>query len=80
MEITRTFDLLDRLQKDFNDSDVFVSKVDGRWKHFSTSDYVEYSHRFSLGLLALGLNKGDRVATVTANRPEWNFADMLLLF
>ena len=76
MEITRTFDLLDRLQKDFNDSDVFVSKVDGRWKHFSTSDYVEYSHRFSLGLLAMGLNKGDRVATVTTNRPEWNFVDM----
>jgi long-chain acyl-CoA synthetase len=76
MEITRTFDLLDRLQKDFNNSDVFVSKVDGRWKHFSTSDYIEYSHRFSLGLLAMGLNKGDRVATVTTNRPEWNFVDM----
>jgi len=76
MEITRTFDLLDRLKKHFPKSDVFVSKVDGRWKHYSTIDYTEYSQRFSLGLLALGLNKGDRVATVTANRPEWNFADM----
>jgi long-chain acyl-CoA synthetase len=26
--------------------------------------------------MALGLKKGDKVATVTANRPEWNFADM----
>jgi long-chain acyl-CoA synthetase len=31
-----------------------------------------------LGLLALGLKRGDKVATVTTNRPEWNFADMAM--
>ena len=29
-----------------------------------------------MGLMALGLKRGDKVATVTTNRPEWNFADM----
>jgi long-chain acyl-CoA synthetase len=27
-------------------------------------------------LLAMGYEKGDKIATVTTNRPEWNFADM----
>ncbi|HPR61653.1 MAG TPA: long-chain fatty acid--CoA ligase, partial [Prolixibacteraceae bacterium] len=30
----------------------------------------------SLGLLALGIKKGDEVATVSTNRPEWNFFDL----
>ena len=29
-----------------------------------------------MGLMAMGIKKGDKVATVTTNRPEWNFADM----
>ena len=41
-----------------------------------TEEYNEKSHQLALGLLALGLRKGDKVATVTTNRPEWNFADM----
>lgn len=76
MEVTRTFDLLDRYRQHFDKPDVFVSKVNGQWKPCSTGDYIETSTRFSLGLLALGLKRGDRVATVTTNRPEWNFADM----
>ena len=76
MEITRTFDLLDRYRQYFDKPDVFSTKVNGVWKSYSTSEYIEYSNRFSLGLLAMGLKKGDRVATITYNRPEWNFVDM----
>ncbi|MCK5838933.1 MAG: long-chain fatty acid--CoA ligase, partial [Bacteroidales bacterium] len=28
------------------------------------------------GLLALGVKKGDKIATISNNRPEWNFIDM----
>ncbi len=31
--------------------------------------------RFSLGLLAMGFKKGDKIASVSNNRPEWNFID-----
>jgi long-chain acyl-CoA synthetase len=74
--VTRTFDILDRYLTEFPRKDALGGKKDGTWYTFSTEEYVEKSHQFALGLIALGLKKGDKVATVTTNRPEWNFADM----
>ena len=34
---------------------------------------------FSLGLVALGLQRGDKVAIVGDNRPEWVFAELAAL-
>lgn len=76
MEVTRTFDLLGRLQQHFDKPDVFVHKVNGRWSSYSTGEYVAHSTNLALGLLAMGLKPGDRVASITPNRPEWNFVDM----
>ncbi|MEJ2594915.1 MAG: long-chain fatty acid--CoA ligase [bacterium] len=33
----------------------------------------------SQGLLSLGIRKGDKIATISNNRPEWNFLDMGIL-
>jgi long-chain acyl-CoA synthetase len=76
MEVTRTFDILDRCMKEFPREDALGGKKDTQWYTYSTAEYVEKSHQFAMGLMALGLQKGDKVATVTTNRPEWNFADM----
>jgi long-chain acyl-CoA synthetase len=40
---------------------------------------VNYSNQISLGLLALGVQKGTRIATVMNNCPEWNFLDIGIL-
>jgi long-chain acyl-CoA synthetase len=76
MEVTRTFDLLDRYNELFDKDDALCSKVNGQWKKYSTKDYISYSYDFCYGLLALGILKGDKVITVSNNRPEWNFADL----
>ena len=76
IKVTRTFDILDRYMKEFPREDALGGKKNGNWYTYSTTDYNNKSHQFALGLLALGLKKGDKVATVTTNRPEWNFADM----
>jgi long-chain acyl-CoA synthetase len=76
MEVTRTFDILDRCMKEFPREDALGGKKDTQWYTYSTAEYVEKSHQFAMGLMALGLQKGDKVATVTTTRPEWNFADM----
>jgi len=77
MEVTRTFDLLDRYATQFaSKPDVFAAKVNRTWVKHSTKDYIDNSNHISYGLLALGLQKGDKVATITNNRPEWNFVDM----
>jgi long-chain acyl-CoA synthetase len=75
-EVTRTFDILDRILTQFPRTDALGGKNHNDWYTYSTAEYVEKSHQFAIGLMALGLAKGDKVATVTTNRPEWNFADM----
>ncbi len=76
MELKRTFDLLERLHKLFPKQDALVGKIGGEWSYFSTEDYVKNANYISCGLLALGYKKGDKIASVSNNRPEWNFIDM----
>jgi long-chain acyl-CoA synthetase len=75
-EVKRTFDLLDHMLQQVPRADALGGKNGKDWYVYSTAQYVEKSHFFAMGLMALGLQKGDKVATVTTNRPEWNFADM----
>jgi long-chain acyl-CoA synthetase len=77
MEITRTFDILENYKTTYIDKiDAFVGKEKGFWKKYSAADYIENVDNISYGLLSLGLKKGDKVATISNNRPEWNFVDM----
>lgn len=76
MSIERTFDLLDRYREHFVKEDALCCKQDGIWLKYSSAEYIESSYNFSYGLLDMGLKKGDRIMTISNNRPEWNFADM----
>ncbi len=48
----------------------------GRWREYSWGEYAECAARAGLGLLALGVRHGERVAIHSENRPEWLFADL----
>jgi long-chain acyl-CoA synthetase len=74
--VTRTFDILERALHEFPREDALAGKKGNEWYKYSTAEYHLFSHQFAMGLMALGLKKGDMIATVTNNRPEWNFADM----
>ena len=76
MNVTRTFDLLERYRDCFPKYDAFCFKQNGIWKKFSSQEYIDYSYNFCYGLYELGLRKGDKIVTVSTNRPEWNFIDM----
>jgi long-chain acyl-CoA synthetase len=76
MNITRTFDLLDRYKELFIKEDALCFKQNGVWIKFSTIQYIEYSYNFCFGLYESGFRKGDKIITVSTNRPEWNFVDM----
>ena len=73
--ITRTFDVLTNAEENFNREVTLSVKRNGKWENFSTNEYRKNVDAFSLGLLAMGYKKGDKIATVTNNRPEWNFID-----
>ncbi len=76
MEITRIFDLLDRYAEKYEKADALAGKNNGDWIKYSSRNYIKLSNYFSYFLLTKGFKPGDKIATVTNNRPEWNFADM----
>jgi long-chain acyl-CoA synthetase len=76
MEIKRTFDIVDQLVEKYQREDALAIKRNGKWEKFSSLDYKEFVDYFSFGLLAAGYKKGDKILTVSNNRPEWNFIDM----
>jgi long-chain acyl-CoA synthetase len=79
MEVKRTFDLLGRYMELYPDKpDALAGKENGQWVKWSSKDYVEQSGWLSCGLMELGLVRGDMVASISNNRPEWNILDMAL--
>lgn len=76
MEISRIFDLPERFLNLFPDSDVFAAKTDGKWIRYNARDYYNLTRWFALGLLEMGFKKGDKIASISNNRPEWNFIDV----
>ncbi len=77
MEIKRIFDLLPYYaEKHPPKNDVLAGKENGRWITFSIQQYQDLADKISYGLISLGMKKGDAIATVINNRPEWNFLDM----
>ena len=76
MKMLRIFDILDHL-KEYGNKDILARReADGKWKKYTIEEYVEHAYAISSALLELGVKKGDKVATIMQNRPEWNFLDM----
>lgn len=76
MSYTRLFDLLPYCLEKFPKNDVLAGKEDGKWVTYSTKDYVDISTNLAYGLLAVGVQRDDKIGIIANNRPEWNFADM----
>jgi long-chain acyl-CoA synthetase len=79
MDITRVFDLLHRQVNEFPKKDALCGKVNGAWVKYSTDDFLHYANNISYGLMAMGIKKGDKIAIISNNRPEWNFVDFGVL-
>ena len=59
--------------------DLLSSKVGDTWTPISARDFGYTVRALSLGLNALGIQPGDRVAILSENRPEWAMADYAIL-
>jgi len=55
------------------------SKVDGQWRPWSSDAVRTAVEELSMGLRGLGVEKGDSVAILSENRPEWALADLASL-
>ena len=80
MEIKRIFDILPHYLSTYKPKeDVLAAKENGAWVKYSIREYIEIVDQISYGFLALGVQKGDRIAQISTNRAEWNFIDMAIL-
>jgi len=48
----------------------------GLWKLFTWSDYHRRVHDFALGMVELGLGRGDIIGIIGDNRPDWVSAEV----
>ncbi|MBD2768783.1 long-chain fatty acid--CoA ligase [Hymenobacter sp. BT664] len=75
MDVRRSFDILPHQLATLPNNDALAAKVDGQWVLTSTQQVQDEVNLVSLGLAALGLKHGDKVAIISMNRPEWMLAD-----
>ncbi len=54
-------------------------KVDKQYQDISYATLADRIKHFCLGLAELGMQKGDRVALLSENRPEWAITDLAVL-
>ncbi len=56
--------------------DLLQRKVAGRYEGISYQEFKIQTENFANGLVNLGIKKGDKVAIISENRPEWVYSDM----
>ena len=68
--------LLVRNAERFGDRTALREKKLGIWKPLSWREYLAAVREISLGMIALGLERGDKVAILGDNRPMWICAEL----
>src|SRR5665647_2932073 len=61
------------------DKKFLFRKVNGVFEGISYQEFKVETENFALGLAALGVKRGDKVAIMAENRPEWVYSDMAIL-
>lgn len=79
MTVTKLFEIIDFQLHEYPQACALAGKENGTWKKYSSTEFKSSVDQVSYGLLHLGINKGDKVAIISNNRPQWNFADLGIL-
>jgi long-chain acyl-CoA synthetase len=72
-------DLLERACDTYRRPDALQVKRNGVYQPISSGELRESVQQTGAGLAKLGIRKGDRVALLSENRPEWAIADQGIL-
>jgi len=62
-----------------NDKKFLFRKVNGIYEGITYKEFKIETEKFALGLAALGIKSGDKIAIMAENRPEWVYSDMAIL-
>jgi long-chain acyl-CoA synthetase len=76
MELKRAFDFIYYQLEKYPRTNALNGKINGQWVSYTTQQVIDTINFMSIGLLKLGLKKGDKVAIIANGRPEWNMVDL----
>ncbi len=71
-------DLLGLAAKQYGDRPALRQKRDGQWHEVSYAEVGEAVSEIGRGLLALGVEPGERVCILCNTRPEWTYCDFAI--
>ena len=66
-------------ERDDPDFPIYQRLVDGRWQDVTCAQSAAQIRSAAQGLIALGVQPGDRVAILSATRYEWAILDLAIL-
>lgn len=72
----RLFDIPYYQLEKYPQDKMFVTKKNGTWNGVSTADFIAEAMTISKGLIAMGVQPGDRIGLVSNTRYEWNVMDI----
>jgi long-chain acyl-CoA synthetase len=75
----RLFDIPFHQLAKFPNDKMFTTKKEGKWHSISTSFFINLVNSISKGLIAKGINPGDKLGIISSNRYEWNVLDVASL-
>jgi len=79
MHVSRIFDIVDQQKSELPLNASLAGKVNGVWKKYSSQEFWTLARQAGFALWAMGLQKDDKVAVISNNRPEWNILDIGML-
>jgi long-chain acyl-CoA synthetase len=79
MEVRTLCDIPVQLMAEYRKSDQILYRDGDAWQAIPTQDLCERIRSMALGFRRLGVARGDRVALLSENRPEWTATDYAIL-
>lgn len=78
MELKRIYDIMLRYEERHPEQKIALSGKIGKnkWNEYTPQHYKKTANELSCALLAKGIRKGDKVAVISTNRPEWTITQM----
>lgn len=73
-------DLFEECVKKYNDHVFLLEKKNNKYKGTTFKEVQEKVYQFGAGLIALGVQKGDRLALLSEGRNEWVFSELGIFY